>query len=193
MRRRLPLFAVALLLVASLVVLAYWPLSHWRIDEFQAMARSRSGEFLCIFDIESERGVLGTELYFPRIDTPQLAARVRAVAPNWRYQTSPLPGPNIYPVSWGIGTRSDVKGYSAGVAVPHWFAAALLAAPATFRLIVHLRAGRRRARFARDGGCPICGYDLRASPDRCPECGAVPSSSLPPASHETPATALAGL
>jgi hypothetical protein len=38
------------------------------------------------------------------------------------------------------------------------------------------RKRRRRAARARGGLCASCGYDLRASAGRCPECGAVPAA-----------------
>jgi hypothetical protein len=53
------------------------------------------------------------------------------------------------------------------VTVPWWFVGALAAILPAGRIRLWLRDVRRRRR----GLCVHCGYDLRASPERCPECG----------------------
>ena len=62
--------------------------------------------------------------------------------------------------------RLDVEVGSASLG---WVAAATSAVPVLSLLVPRVRARRRR----RAGRCPVCGYDLRASPIRCPECGAM--------------------
>ena len=59
------------------------------------------------------------------------------------------------------------------VRVPHWALVLATAAPAIAGFGLVTRAVRRRRR--KRGLCERCGYDLRATKDRCPECGASPT------------------
>jgi hypothetical protein len=53
---------------------------------------------------------------------------------------------------------------------PHWFLVLFLAIPPALALrrFIRHRSTRFRAAY---GLCLRCGYDTRATPDRCPECG----------------------
>src|SRR6266478_46062 len=57
--------------------------------------------------------------------------------------------------------------YPGFIAIPFWFIAAVLA---VFSLWAILRLRSQRARFL-PGHCRSCGYDLRGSNGKCPECG----------------------
>ena len=69
----------------------------------------------------------------------------------------------------GTGTRifDDVRSHYVSVTAPYWSVIVLLlVAPGVW---VVRRSRRNRGR--RLGLCPSCGYDLRATRERCPECG----------------------
>jgi hypothetical protein len=71
-------------------------------------------------------------------------------------------------------TQSPIPGYSYRgflVGIPLWLPAAIFL---TIGILTYLKA---RPRYP-DGFCEICGYDLRATPERCPECGAIPPQNV---------------
>lgn len=77
---------------------------------------------------------------------------------------------NRHGFGWFIN-RDDGKSMdtvsSVGITLPDWFIVLLSGVFATACLLPVYRRGRRRKR----GLCVGCGYDLRASIGRCPECG----------------------
>ena len=58
-----------------------------------------------------------------------------------------------------------------------WWALGLGLASIPFWLPLSLRMERQRKLRGR-GLCPECGYDLRATPERCPECGLASQSPM---------------
>jgi hypothetical protein len=91
-----------------------------------------------------------------------------------------ISSPARKPIGWyheivGIGVGHQVQTFSqrglffsdTTVVIPLWLfqtLAAVLPAAAVIRYMRNLKRVRR-------GLCATCGYDLRATPDRCPECG----------------------
>jgi hypothetical protein len=83
--------------------------------------------------------------------------------------------------AWGLlGASLYVGGFGPGATVlggtrirywalivPLWMPTLLSALLPAIRLF-HWRRGRRP-----DHACAVCGYDLRATPERCPECGTI--------------------
>ena len=57
--------------------------------------------------------------------------------------------------------------------VPFWAILLLVLPPALLTVRRHVILARRKP----PGLCPSCGYDLRATPKRCPECGTTPATT----------------
>jgi hypothetical protein len=66
-----------------------------------------------------------------------------------------------------------VRGYYGAAEIPWWSLLIVFSVWPALWLAARHRVLARRKR----GHCPGCGYDLRATPERCPECGTVPTAN----------------
>ena len=89
-------------------------------------------------------------------------------SPPWMGATCFGFGKSTFTYRWGsfLATRNVV-------AMP-WYPAFFAVSVSTYVLVATIRRNRRGAARRQRGECLCCGYDLRATPDRCPECGTVP-------------------
>lgn len=77
-------------------------------------------------------------------------------------------------------SKDPFRRHTAAMVVPIWALTVLTALPPAVSLVRRLR---RRPLPAGTRPCPRCNYDLRATPDRCPECGTPAGSKKAPAGH----------
>jgi len=194
LRRRAAALAAALSLLLCLGTLALWLRSHRVGDfgEFVGVLESHTGPrraSMRTAGLYSSQGRLGVgvgQLDFDANDPvfrhyPDGRRLVRGTEYCWeRYPFTPIEGSPASRSWTGIDVRDRSWSgptwtmTSRGVAVPHAFVAAATAIPPALWLLPRARRylqRRRTTRMHRARLCPDCGYDLRATPDRCPECG----------------------
>ena len=179
MTRRLLNLLTALSLLLCVAVVALWVRSYHVVDHFEY--QRVSGEMT--YDLEGDR-VRATASHF---STDRGTVEVGFLRHRWNVDLDfPLaPGTRwVYEqlmpdqrveidarhsfwnrLGWGCDWESDARGSNAYCAFPLWFASLAFATPSAVR-VVRQRQARRRP-----GRCRHCGYDLRATPDKCPECG----------------------
>jgi hypothetical protein len=118
----------------------------------------------------------GGDLTVQWVREPKAAAAIDPEPRGLHWSRSPTPSGSRFwsgrfDAHHSMGNGGPMGGQIWAVWVPHWFAVlACLFIPLTVFLPRAVRRRRLRRRLAARH-CMTCGYDLRASPDRCPECG----------------------
>jgi hypothetical protein len=183
--------ASGLFLVLTLVL---WARSLIVADHVTLDARSADGRHRWVLSIGVPHGTVilcvrhdrnSPDRLFGQLTIDGLKAR-RAVLARW----SSEPRSALPPVIGRAGTIWNKLGfgYSYGIITPttHRIVFPLWTVAAVSAILpgwAGCRFVRRRLqeRKIRAGLCPVCGYDLRATPGRCPECGTEASQSPSPA------------
>jgi hypothetical protein len=151
-----------------LAVVSVWACHRWTIDH-----RTVGNGAILIRD--AHVAVDGARLWvaWDRItSTDPWYLNLHGGEQGWRFFHQAEPPDDLGWRTLWFGVDTDRVGPEAGQAfvsdrtvvhVPAWVPLLLLAVLPLSRLA--------RMRKGRSGVCPACGYDLRATPERCPECG----------------------
>jgi hypothetical protein len=162
MNRRLFNFVAATSLMLCVATVVLWVRSQFRWDQIVV---DTPGSW---FQIGLRTGGISLNRF------------IRATPSKWRVRREgPFQGkqnlvnlPDMTFANW-LGFHSFHRGGEHAMTVPYWAICLPLALSPGLWV---LRWNHRRRRSAR-GLCPSCGYDLRATPERCPECGVVPQTT----------------
>ena len=158
-------------LVGLVLTVALWGVSYFWIIRYDQDGQITLGNgFIQFSQRESAEmwELLRQQGKLPPLSEEQKAAnklRLEAMYPHWT-----VIGFRTFDFYRGLPRFSDLgggflKGWS--VLIPLWIPALLFSAP----FLLPLPRRWRRRKRKKLGLCLECGYDLRASKERCPECG----------------------
>ena len=172
MKRRLVTLAAATSLLLCIVTVVLWIRSYWRYDE--AGRYETRDDTYRTWTVRSVLGELDYRQshsgpYEPALEPERgWSYASDLVSPTQTLKAAQaLPGRSGTSRFLGFGfVHNEIWGDRV-IAIPHWFIVLLFAILPALRL----RAAIRSRRHGLAGLCPTCSYDLRATPDRCPECG----------------------
>lgn len=152
---------------AFLAGLTLWVSSYWRFIQFSLGREADSSTYQLVSNYG--RLSLHYRSMYSWTHTEIGLAKPYPVPSEWL-------GFGFWPKTWIANSYSGDYAFSS-LQVPWWFVVTLLGMNAAVCVMVWRRHDSRTDRD-RAGLCRHCGYDLCASPDRCPECGAeVPTST----------------
>ena len=162
-------------LIACVGIALIWARSYWREDHISIERTNgvfvASGHGLVAMGSEHTIAIFGTCESNPYIINPiPLANHLTCRWVNAAISLDPDFGAKRigwHDWEWNYCHDGDVIHSGDQLIFPYWLLVVLFAATPFFRLFGQIRASRRYS----SGCCQQCGYDLRATPDRCPECG----------------------
>jgi hypothetical protein len=175
LKRRLLNLLTALSLVLCVAAAALWVRSERFQDKLQV--RPRDGGSLVVHVFWARGKIACTQTYGPANGVLAPGRRVQFEADRGRFPPVDLyanwkaRGPAFYGGGFAVLSAAPESGARGGVLVPLWSLTSLLAVPPALWLTLKVRRRLQRREGRERGRCRSCGYDLRATPNRCPECG----------------------
>jgi hypothetical protein len=179
MKRPLRILLKTFVIVSAVLCAAacgFWVRSHMVRDYafmWTPWPASASGQRTIRIDADSGGGQLEVSWKVSSAaEREQVAQRNDLARRSVYHQTFPEVPPmyarSLPPTAWNaLGFKQFSGPTHSSMAVPYW-SLVLLTAPAPLARALTIARRRRRIKA---GLCAECGYDLRATPDRCPECG----------------------